>query len=63
MKRKKSKNKIAGDITVDVNRNTGNSSEDITLDHKNVIKVNNQNVTAACGLTNEVYNTKKSYLN
>ncbi|KAG4071845.1 hypothetical protein HA402_006006 [Bradysia odoriphaga] len=43
-----------GDITVDVNRNTGNSSEDITFDHKNVIKVNNQSVTAACGLTNEV---------
>lgn len=29
-------------------------SEDITFDHKNVINENNQSVTAACGLTNEV---------
>lgn len=29
-------------------------SEDITFDHKNLIKVNDQSVTAACGLTNKV---------
>lgn len=47
-------NEIAGDISVEVNRNAGNASEDITFDHKNIINVNNQSVTAACGLTNEV---------
>lgn len=44
----------AGDIIIKVNQNTGNASKDITFNHKNIIRKNNQNITSACGYTNEV---------
>lgn len=49
---------FAGDVTVQLNRNAGNASEDITFDghstRPNIITMSNQSITSTCGYTNEI---------